>query len=229
MTRTRKPDRRSILIVDDHQLIRQSMAQVLRTAFETAEVIEATSFDEALKKLADPGVFLAVVDLSIPGMGSPRELEKLRRRRPDVRVVVLTGSEERSDILDALAAGVHGYIIKKERTEKLIDQIKYVLSGEIYVPPMLSELPPELPKRAAQVTATAQPQRDRIEALTDRQKDVLRLIGDGLGNKEIGRRLNIAEGTVKMHVTTILRSVGATNRAHAAAISKQYLDPSAKK
>ena len=219
MTRHDATTRQAILVVDDHELIRQSMAQVLRQAFDHAEVVEAARFDDVVALFADPAVYLAVVDLAIPGMDRPRDLEKLRRLRPDVRVVVLSGSEARGDILEALAAGVHGYIIKNERTEMVIAHIKQVLAGEIYVPPILAELP----AIAANKAAAGDQRKATLDALTPRQREVLALIGEGLSNKEIGRRLTVAEGTVKMHVGTIFRSIGATNRAHAAAISLQLL------
>ena len=219
MPRSRKSPPRAILVVDDHQLIRQGMAQVLRQTFDQSRVIEAETFEGAMECLADQEIQLAVVDLSIPGMQRPRDLEKIRRLRPDVQVVVLSGSSSRSDILEALAAGVHGYIVKNERTEKLIARIKYVLSGEIYVPSVVAELADP----AADIEPAADRAKTHLDVLTPRQREVLALIGAGFSNKEIGRRLTVAEGTVKMHVATIFRSIGAANRAHAAAISKEIL------
>ena len=212
---------RKILVVDDHQLIRQSMAQVLRAAFSQTEVLEAETFAEALVHFADPALGLAVVDLSLPGMDRPRDLEKLRRARADVRIVVLSGSQVRSDILEALEAGVHGYIVKNERTEMVVARIKHVMAGEIYVPAILAELA-SVPPPAAAGPVPAQP-KPPMDFLTPRQREVLELIGEGYSNREIGRRLDVAEGTVKMHVATIFRSIGASNRAHAAAISKKVL------
>ena len=223
MSRQRKSVHRTILIVDDHQLIRQSMAQVLRQTFDDTVVIEAETLRETLERLADPTVFLAIVDLSIPGMDSPRDLEKLRRLRPDVRLVVLSGSEARADILAALVAGVHGYIVKRDRTENVVAHLKHVLAGEIYVPPVLAELPVETAPPLPSVTVRPGPK----DALTSRQREVLALIVEGQSNKEIGLRLAVAEGTVKMHVATILRAIDAKNRAHAAAIGKQFLDGTA--
>ena len=212
----------TILVVDDHDVVRYGLSQVLRRTFETAQVVEAEQFPEALERLADPAVFLVIIDLGIPGLGSPRELSKLRRLRPDVHVIVLSGSDARSDILAALEAGAHGYIVKTDRTEKVIEHIKHVLAGEIYVPPVLAELKTDAAvKPIVPGIATAS-----LDVLTKRQREVLVLISEGLSNKEIGRRLEVAEGTVKMHVATIFRAIGATNRAHAAAIGKKYLGDS---
>ncbi len=208
-----------ILVVDDHELIRRSVAQLLEREFPSSKVREASSFDEALALSADPDVFLAIVDLTMPGLGSPHELAKLRTLRPEVRVIVLSGSEERSDIIAALTAGVHGYIVKSERSETLLRRIRQVLDGEIYVPASIADLPADAPRPA--VAAEALP--IDADVLTRRQREVLQLITAGMSNKEIGRELKVAEGTVKMHVATILKAIGANNRAHAAAIGRKFI------
>ena len=207
-----------ILIADDHELIRRSMAEVLHREF-ASRVLEAGHFDEALGLISTPELYLAIVDLRMPGMQSPLDLARLRHARPDVRVIVLSGSEARLDILAALKAGVHGYIVKSEPTELMITRIRHVLAGEIYVPPCIAEMRGDL----AEKTAAPGVSQAHLDVLTPRQREVLHLITEGLSNKEIGRRLGVAEGTVKMHVATILKSIGANNRAHAAAIGRKFL------
>lgn len=209
-----------ILVADDHELIRKSMSEVLLHEFEGSQVMATGHFDQALELVADPAVYLAIVDLTMPGMNSPRDLLKLRKLRPDLHVVVLSGSESRADILAALEAGVHGYIPKKEPTSLVIKRIRHVLDGEIYIPPSVADLSAEAAE-AAESAAPGQTQLD--EVLTPRQREVLQLITEGMSNKEIGRRLGVAEGTVKMHVATILKAIGANNRAHAAAIGRKYV------
>lgn len=208
----------TILIADDHEVTRQGLGHVLRLGLSAARFVEAGTFDEALEQLADTDIFLAVFDIGMPGLTSPRDLVKVRRLRPDIRVVVLSGSQERVHILAALEAGVHGYVVKSERSATLVKRIQHVLAGEIYVPPVLAKLPDEVRSGPA-----IEPQAPHAAALTPRQKDVLRLIGEGLSNKEIANRLQLAEGTIKMHVAAILRTIGASNRAHAAVIGKQFL------
>ena len=208
-----------ILVVDDHELIRNSMAQVLLREFSTSRVLEAGHFDEAIELFSDPDLYLAIVDLRLPGMGSPLDLAKLRILRPDVKVIVLSGSEARTDILMALEAGVHGYIVKRERTEVVLERIKHVLAGEIYVPPSIAIHS----AKPAVDTTVAVPSDPQLDVLTPRQREVLQLITEGMSNKQIGRHLGVAEGTVKMHVATILKAIDANNRAHAAAIGKKFL------
>ena len=197
-----------ILVADDHELIRRSMAEVLHAEFTGSRVVTAGHMNEALELYADPEVFLAIVDLTMPGMTSPRDLLKLRLSRPDVRVVVLSGSESRSDILAALEAGVHGYIVKSEPTDVVLARIRHVLSGEIYVPPSIADVTAEtLPAVVAPADSL------QLDVLTPRQREVLQLITEGLSNKEIGRQLKVAEGTVKMHVATILKAIVQQSRA----------------
>ena len=209
-----------ILVVDDHELLRRSVVQVLQLEFKESRVVEAEDFEAALKAIADPAVYLAIVDLTMPGMTNPLDLAKLRALRPDLRVVVLSGSDARSDILAALTAGAHGYILKSERTGSILTRIKHVLAGEIYVPPCLADLPAADVRNHLHDTSASSAQ---FEVVTPRQREVLQLITEGMSNKEIGRRLGVAEGTVKMHVATILKAIGANNRAHAAAIGRKFL------
>jgi DNA-binding NarL/FixJ family response regulator len=209
----------TVLIADDHAVFRFGLAAVISRSLGAERVVEAAHFDDALATLADAQVQLAICDLNMPGLRSPADLAQVRRRRPDVRLVVLSGSEDRRDIMGALDAGVHGYIIKSVRTEVLIERLKYVLSGEIYVPPIIAELPRASPPAA--------PARDVLSAqLTERQIDVLKLLIDGRSNKQIAQSLKLAEGTVKMHVAKLLQTIRADTRTHAAAIGKQILGPS---
>jgi DNA-binding NarL/FixJ family response regulator len=209
----------TILIADDHAVYRYGLALVLRQALGATKIIEAERFEDGLERLADPDLTLAIFDLDMPGLSGPHELEAVRRRRPDVRVVVLSASESRADILAALAAGVHGYIVKSHSTDAMVDHLRHILSGEIYVPPVLVQLPPavQAPLPSPQVQPT-------VAQLSERQRQVLKGLVEGRSNKEIANDLQLSEGTVKMHIAALLRHLGASNRTHAAALGKQLLD-----
>jgi DNA-binding NarL/FixJ family response regulator len=209
----------SILIVDDHAVYRYGLALILRQAFGAPKIIEAERFEEGLERLDQPDLTLALFDLGMPGLSGPHELEAVRRRRPDIRVVVLSASEDRQDILTALAAGVHGYILKSHAPDAMIEQLRYVLSGEIYVPATLAHLPP-----TAVESPPPQPQaRKVLTSLSERQLQVLQGLVEGKSNKEIAHTLQLSQGTVKMHIAALFRQLGATNRTHAAALGKQML------
>ena len=171
---------------------------------------------KSTKPEAAERVVAAILDLDMPGLKRIQDLTLVRRKRPDIYLIVLSGSEDRDDILAALAAGAHGYIVKNVSTTSLVEQIKTILDGTIYVPACLARLP-EDPATAPQ-SGDAAPMPPAITGLTERQNEVLRLIAQGLSNKRIAHALAISEGTVKMHVTSILRVTGASNRAQAAAL-----------
>ena len=209
----------AVLIADDHAIFRVGLMQLLRRCLKVKRFLEAGCFTEVLDRLKDKDLTLAIVDLLMPGLPGPRDIARIRLLRPDLQVVVLSASEARADILDALAAGAHGYIVKSQHTDQLISRLRYILSGEIYVPPILAELPPKADEVAEPARGGASEQRP----LSSRQRQVLEGLVEGKSNKEIAQALNVAEGTVKMHLAALFRVLGASNRAHAAALGKQLV------
>jgi DNA-binding NarL/FixJ family response regulator len=203
----------TVLIADDHEVFRLGLAQLLRSSLKVKRFLEAETFSEVASHLKDPELVLVVIDLGLDGMENVKDLARIRRQRPDVQLVVVSGRDSRDDILQALWAGVHGYIVKSQHIGPLIDKLRYILSGEIYVPPILAEQP-----------APEAPQQQRLsKKLSSRQHQVLKGLVEGKSNKEIAKGLNVAEGTVKMHLAALYRVLGATNRAHAAALGKQLI------
>ena len=210
----------TVLIADDHEVVRLGLVQLLRRSLRAKKIVEAVCFEGIITHLEASDVALAIVDLGMPGLTGAGDLRRMRDLRPNARIVVLSGSTSRTDILNALAAGMHGYVVKSQTSEELVAKLRYVLSGEIYVPPILAELalepgPRTAPQRGAQLAAQ--------EFLSSRQRQVLKGLVQGRSNKEIAQDLKIAEGTVKMHLASLFRALGATNRAHAAALGKQLV------
>lgn len=208
----------TILIADDHPLVRAGLAQLLRRCMSPRKIVEAKRFEDVIAHLEASDVALAIVDLGMPGLNRAADLRRIREVSPGTRAVVLSGSTSRADILEALKAGMHGYIVKSQASDELIAKLRHVLSGEVYVPPSLADLTPEAtPAETHHPTFKSQPQ------LTDRQRQVLTCVVDGKANKEIAQELDIAEGTVKMHLASLFRALGATNRAHAVALGRRHL------
>ena len=201
----------TVLVADDHEVFRIGLVQLLRRSLKIKRFLEAESLSQVTGHLKDQNLALAIIDLRMPGMTGAKDLERIRRQRPDVQIVVVSASESREDILHALEAGVHGYIVKSQHTDQLIDKLRYILSGEIYVPPSLAEQP--VPDSAQRTS----------KRLSGRQHQVLKGLVEGKSNKEIAKGLNVAEGTVKMHLAALYRVLGATNRAHAAALGRQLI------
>lgn len=198
------------LVADDHELPRVALSALLRGRLGFDEVIETASLDEALDRLETaPPVAIALVDLYMPGVDTPFSLQAIREIFPDMKLAVVSASTRRDDMLKALAAGVHGYILKTMRLDEMETALREVLAGRICVPPSIAQLPPPSPPVANAPSQTAD--------LTERQREVLALLGEGRSNKEIARDLGLGLGTVKIHVAGLFRALGVANRAGAVA------------
>ena len=205
----------TVLIADDHEIYRFGLVQLMRRSLKAKRFLQAACFAEVLEHLRDKDVSLVILDLKMPGLTASTEIRRLRLLRPDARMVVLSGSESREDILGCLSAGAHGYIVKNQQTDQLISRLRYILSGEIYIPASLAETS----------GATSSEPVDKLQKLelSKRQRQVLKGLIEGKSNKEIAQALNIAEGTVKIHLAALFRLLGAANRAHAVALGKQLI------
>lgn len=221
---SRAPVSGIVLIADDHEVTRFGLVRLLQKSLGASLVLEADNFAQALDHVATGAPVLAILDLDMPGMEGPQTLTRMRRADPALKVVVLSGSARREDILASLAAGAHGYIIKNEGAEVLVTRLRRVLEGEICVPPLLAELGDGqalLPAAAPAAPAAD----DLLSRCTPRQIDVLHCLERGLTNKEIGRELGLSSRTVKMHVSTLLRIFGVRNRTQAAAQARRGAPP----
>ena len=206
------------LIADDHSLYRTGLAMLLHDRLGVSDVIEATGFDDALDRLADtPGITLALFDLSMPGMGGPESLRVIKDTYPDLRLAVVSGSEERDYVLKAISIGINGYVPKSLCEEDIAAALQQVVAGHIYIPKfMTSSARPTPDNHSEPANATVAPELPRLDDLTPRQRDVLACILRGRSNKEVARDLNIAEGTVKIHLAALFTVFGARNRTELA-------------
>jgi DNA-binding NarL/FixJ family response regulator len=199
------------LIADDHELFRSGLKQLLVDALGVEEVREAETLDQAIEILTNEGAGdLILVDLRMPGMSGAEALSALRDGFPNAKVAVVSAWEERADIIAALNAGVHGYIPKSLPSSEIAAAIRTVLDGGIFVPPSLGKREPG----TSPVRLIGDSSEDK---LTVRQKEVLNELLKGLASKEIARSLDIAEGTVKIHLAAIYRALGVRSRAEAIA------------
>lgn len=203
-----------ILQADDHPLVREGIRQIISRLGDEVEFFEASTLDELLTLLEEHfDVDLILLDLGMPGMNGFEGYHRIEEKNPAIPVAILSASEEYRHINNAIQAGAVGYIPKSSSPEIMLTAIRLILSGGVYVPA-------ELLKRQAVST-----QDNPVEKLTARQCEVLELVKQGLANKIIADRLNIAEKTVKQHLSTIFRVFGVTNRTQlairAGAVDKQ--------
>ena len=194
----------NILIVDDHLFIHEFLGGVLRAVFGEAVVHFAASLAQALEKAAcAPELDLVLLDLCLPDCKGIETLAKFRGVHPRPRVVVFSAMEEAPDVLNALKAGAAGYLPKTSAPSVIVAALRLVAAGGVYVPPQAITPCGEGERRPREV------------ALTSRQLDVLRLIIKGFANKQIARRLRIAEDTVKQHARGAYAVLGVSSRTQA--------------
>lgn len=196
-----------VLIVDDHALFREGLCYVINELDEEVTLFEASDFDQAMRHVAaHPDLDLVLLDLGIPGKDGFTALDTLSKQYPALPVVIISASNQADDIQRALNGGAMGYIPKDTSSKVLLNALKLVFSGGIYVPPDLT--------RQNRQGQTARD--DSKPSLTPRQMEVLALLATGRSNKVIAAMIHVTEATVKMHVTSILKILEVSNRTQAA-------------
>jgi DNA-binding NarL/FixJ family response regulator len=203
-----------ILVADDHALFRAGLRHLLKDSGGEPEIVEARDHQEASQCLAQRQDFdLLLLDLNMPGMEGFQGLRQLCAQAPDVPIVVVSVRDRADDVRRALDAGAMGYIPKSSTPEVMVSALQLVLSGGVYLPPNLLSDPGDEPE--ADGTDDGGAQAGLLKRLTPRQRDVLALLAEGKSNKEIAEVLGLAPGTVKIHISRILRAFGVQNRTQA--------------
>jgi DNA-binding NarL/FixJ family response regulator len=205
-----------ILLIDDHVLIRQAMQGVLKKLRRDAIVLEATNSAEAMARLADnPDAGLILLDLTLPDRDGFEVLTELRERYANAAIVVLSAEQDPQKVRRALDLGARGYIPKSAKADVIINALRLVVSGGVYIPPEILSGGLSSPPQARYAAADNKLASPQAAGLTERQIEVLALIMQGKNNKTICRTLDLAEPTVKNHVTAILRALGVSSRTEA--------------
>jgi two-component system, NarL family, nitrate/nitrite response regulator NarL len=201
-----------ILLVDDHTLFREALLHVLNQLNTQVIVLEAASVSEAVQLIANiRNLDLILLDIDLPSVDGLTALPSLRELTPTVPIVVLSGSEAAEHVKRALKNGAVGYIPKSCSSHEMLAALNIVLQGDVYIPPkLLGKL--ETASLSFENYADNLPVQS---GLTARQIEVLELMANGLPNKSIARDLNVAEGTVKLHIAAIFRTLKVNNRTQA--------------
>jgi two-component system, NarL family, nitrate/nitrite response regulator NarL len=205
-----------LLIVDDHAILREGLVALLRQFEQGADVLQASDTAEGLRLAeAHPDLDAVFLDLNLPDQGGLEVIPVFVKRCPQLPVIVLSSSEDPSDVRLALKSGAFGYVPKSASPRNILSALRLVLAGEIYVPPLMLDLAPVAADGSAHAGSEAG------ERLTERQTEVLRHLCRGLSNKEISRTLDLSEKTTKSHVTAIFKVLGVVNRTQAASAARR--------
>ena len=194
-----------VLIADDHGVVRQGLRMFLGLETELEIVGEASTGVQALSLAHDLHPDVVLMDLLMPEMDGIEATARIRRELPDVEVIALTSVLEDSSVVGAIRAGAIGYLLKNTEADELVRAIKAAADGQVQLSPQAAA------RLMREVRAPDSP-----EELTEREIDVLRLLAQGLSNKEIARTLSIGEKTVKTHVSSILSKLNVSSRTQAA-------------
>lgn len=205
-----------ILVVDDHPLIREALHGVILRLDPAATVLAAGDTRHGMAiAAAEPGLELVMLDLNLPGLSGVSALKAWRAQHPDLPIVVLSSSDDRQTVLAAMGAGAAGFIPKSSPSDVMIHALRLVLAGAKYLPPEVLIVDAPAPGKAPR---RQDPKALSVETLglTERQLQVLRLIAEGKPNKVICRELDLAERTVKAHISAVFRALGVSSRTQAA-------------
>lgn len=200
-----------VAVIDDHAIVRNGLVQLLGSDPELEVVGTAGDGEAAVALCLEHRPDVALMDLSMPGVGGAEATRRIIEAAPSVQVVILTSFMDRDRIVDAMKAGAVGYLLKDAEPEELIRGVHTAARGE-------SPLDP----RAARTMLGAQRTPDPLDALTEREREVLTLVADGLPNKQIARRLEISEKTVKAHLTSTFRAIGVNDRMQAGLWARRH-------
>jgi DNA-binding NarL/FixJ family response regulator len=192
-----------ILIADDHPIVRDGLAAVLATQPDFAVAGEAGTGAETVRRALELGPDVLLLDLEMPEGDGVETLLRLRERESPARVIVLTAFDTDERILAALRAGAQGYLLKGAPREEIFGAIRTVFAGGSLLTPLVA---------SRLLRHVAEPDAPPLPALTERERETLRLLGRGLRNKEIAAHLGVRERTAKFHVAALMRKLGAGNR-----------------
>jgi DNA-binding NarL/FixJ family response regulator len=203
-----------ILIADDHPLFREAIHNVISDGFPASEVMETADLDSALALTQEhDDLDLILLDLNMPGMHGLNGLITLRNEAPTTPVVIVSAEQEKQIVLQAITYGAVGFITKSSPRSQMIEAIEQILNGNVYLPPDIIRAQKSGSSRRLSDAPSFPP--EMLQALTRKQLLVLERMTKGESNKQIAYTLDIAETTVKAHVSAILRKLNVHNRVQA--------------
>lgn len=198
-----------IMLVDDHEMVREGIKQLIEFDGDIKVISQASNGEDCLKQLSVELPDIILLDVNMVGMNGIDVLKEIRKNRIPVKVAMLTVHNEIEYLVSLVDVGVEGYILKDSSSAELVRAIKHIYQGETYIQP---DLIPALNSRLIH----RDEDKEKIEALTRRELEVLKLVAKGHFNKEIAIQLDISERTVKNHISSIFRKIDVSDRTQAA-------------
>ena len=199
----------NVMIVDDHKMIREGLKKILEFEGEVQVIDEADNGQECLKKLRTSKPDIILLDINMPVMNGIETLQAIKKKRKKYKVLMLTVHNEIEYLLKAVDIGIDGYILKDSDSSELKRAINSVYADEKFIQPSL------IPLLNSKLIARDL-DKEKVERLSDRELEVLKLVSVGMFNKEIGKKLDISERTVKNHMSSIFKKIECTDRTQAA-------------
>jgi two-component system, NarL family, response regulator DevR len=204
-----------VFLLDDHEIVRRGIADLLDAEPDITVVGEAGTAAEALRRIPAVQPDVAVLDARLPDGSGIDVCRDIRSSQPSVRCLILTSYDDEDAIFAAVMAGAAGYLLKQIRGTSLVDAIRQVAAGKSLLDPLVTE-------RLLTRLRNPAPRDERLASLTEREREILDLIAEGLTNRQIGERLFLAEKTVKNYVSALLAKLGLQRRTQAAVYGAQH-------
>jgi two-component system response regulator DevR len=204
-----------VYILDDHEIVRRGITELLERGGDIVVVGESGSAREAARSLPDLHPDVAILDGRLPDGSGIDVCRDVRSVDPGIKALILTSYDDDNALLAAVVAGASGYLLKQIRGNDLVDSVRRVASGQSMLDPVMTALVLERIRRCPE-------EHDDLHALTPQQKRILELVGEGLTNREIARRMLLSEKTVKNYVSSMLAKLGFTSRTQAAVFAARH-------
>ncbi|MEN8654252.1 response regulator transcription factor [Streptomyces sp. 21So2-11] len=208
----------TVFLLDDHEVVRRGVRDLLEAEPDLTVVGEAGTAEQALARVPALRPQVAVLDVRLPDGDGVSVCRELRSRMPDLACLMLTSFDDEEALLDAIMAGASGYVLKQITGTDLVTAVRTVASGQSMLDPGATT------RLMARLRAGSEPEEKQgLPGLTDRERGILALVGEGLTNREIGKQLYLAEKTVKNNISRLLAKLGVERRVQAAVIATQAL------
>ncbi len=210
------PKKIRLFLLDDHEIVRRGLRDLFEAEDDLEVVGDVGSAQEAIRITPALRPDVAILDARLPDGSGIDVCRAIRSKNPEIKAIILTSYDDDEALFAAIMAGAAGYVLKQVRTADLVDTVRRVAAGQ-------SLLDPAVTARVLERVRAPQPEADELSSLTEREREILALIAEGLTNRQIGQRLYLAEKTVKNYVSSLLAKLGLERRTQAAVLASKLL------